>query len=113
MAGRDVEQWAWMRKHEHEHWLKLGGREDRRVGDEHLTLMWEVWRTEKEDRSGALPRARFTIERSHISGRRIVKVAYDDYLEALKAWGAFERDYAIELAKRALNLNDDNPERQQ
>ena len=105
VMGRDTEQWSWMRKHEHEQWLKLGGVESRRIIDEDLTLMWEVWAAER----GEYPNARFTVERSHISGRRIAKIAYDSYLEAIQAYGAFERDYAIELAKRAFNLNDDQP----
>ena len=104
MSSPDVEQWTWMRYNEHEHWLKLGGREKRKIGDETYHLYWDVWRPEEEERARTTPRARFCIERSHVSGRRISKEAYDDYAEALKTWGGLEREYAIHLAKQAFNL---------
>ena len=85
--------------------LKVGGTESQRIGEITLVLYWEVWRSDEEIREEATPRARFVIERGHISGRLTSKHAYDSFEEATKAFDMFEREYAIEAAKKAFGLD--------
>jgi len=89
-----------------EQWLKGGHCELLRIADFVVTFYWEVWRTPEEERARVAPRARFIIERNHVSGRQIAKQAFDSYDEAAKAFDTFEREYAIELAKKAFELGD-------
>lgn len=88
--------------------LMLGVTERLKIGNECvLHLMWEVWRSDEEIRAEMPPRARFVVERAHISGRLISKHAYNDPKEAFKAFDTFEREYAIRLAEKAFGLNTD------
>lgn len=87
--------------------LMLGRTERRKIGEIVLYLMWDVWRTRDEEMKQIPPKGRFTIERTHISGRLVSKHAYDRFDDAMAAFDSFEREYAIEQAKEALGLNQD------
>jgi len=87
--------------------IRAGASERRKIGEIVLYLIWDVWRTQEEERKQLPPKGRFTIERAHISGRLVSKHTYDDFELAVTAFDSFEREYAIEQAKEALGLNQD------
>ena len=85
--------------------IMLGHSERRKIGEIVLYLLYEVWRTRDEEMQQLPPKARFTIERAHISGRLVSKHAYDRFDDARAAFDSFEREYAIAQATEALGLN--------